>query len=193
MALGYVERSSRILDMPVGNFQKEKLGKVHSMSLDIGKGRILHVVVVAPGNFKTMSVIPAMALSFNPARTALLLDDTKAEFEDEPRYILREAAFGQDAYSNEESYKGPRTTVPLEQGSGYRDVDRTVQIHREIRAAKVNGRNVEIGTNDGRVTLRGWVYTAEERTRIHAIAVAASRLELVDNQIDVGKPAGKSR
>ncbi len=83
--------------------------------------------------------------------------------------------------------------MPLEQGSGYRDVDRTVQIHREIRASKVNGRNVEIGTNDGRVTLRGWVYTAEERTRIHAIAVAASRLELVDNQIDVGKPAGKSR
>lgn len=188
VALGYVERSSRILDMPVENFQDQKFGKVWSLTLDILKGRILNVIVLAPGNFKTKSIIPAMALAFNSKRDALLLDDTKIEYRDEPRYVFSEAAFGQDASSQEESYKGPRTTVVLEQGSSYRDVDLTVQINRQIRAAKINGRNVQVGTINGRVTLRGWVYTAEDKRAIDAIAVAATRLEMVDSQIRIGRP-----
>lgn len=187
--LGYVERSSKILDMPVGNFQNEKFGKVWSLTLDIPKGRILNVIVLAPGNFKTKTIIPAMALSFNPARTALLLDNSKMEYADEPRYVFNEAAYGQDATFKRESYTGPRTSVALEQGSSYRDIDITVLINRNIRNAKINGRNVDVGTNNGRVTLRGWVNTADDKERIGAIAVAAAtQLELVDNQITVGKP-----
>ena len=188
VSLGYVERSSRILDLPVENLQNQSFGKVCSMSLDIIQGRILTVVVLAPGNFKTKSIIPAMALSFNAPRDGLLLDDTKLEYADEPRYVLTEPAYGHQGYSQEESYKGPHTSVALEQGSAYRDVDRTVLIHRDIRAAKVNGRHVQIGTINGRVTLRGWVNTSEEKRRIGEIAIADSRLELVDNQIKVGKP-----
>lgn len=186
--LGYVERSSQMLELPVGNFQNQKFGKVWSLNLDIPTGRILNVVVLAPGNFKTKSIVPAMALSFNAERDALLLDQTKAEFADEPRYVFKEAAFGQDASYEQESYEGPRTLVALKQGSSYRDVDRTVRINRDIRSAKINGRNVEVATINDRVTLRGWVNTDEDKRRIGEIAIAASRLELVDNQILVGKP-----
>lgn len=192
VSLGYVERSSKILDLPVGNFQGQKFGKVWSMTMDIPKGRILNVIVLAPGNFKTKSIIPATALTFNATRDGLLLDDTKMEYADEPRFVFTDAAFGNDAHSKEEVYKGKRTTAALEQGNSYRDVDRTVLISKEIRAAKISARNVEIGTIDGRVTLRGWVTTADEKRRIGEIAVAASRLELVDNQITVGKPAGSN-
>ncbi len=188
VSLGYVERSSKIMDLPVGNFQGEKFGNVWSMTLDIPKGRILSVIVLAPGNFKTKSVIPATALDFNPSRTGLLLDDTKIEFGDEPRYIFTEAAFGNDAYSEEETYKGPRTNVALEQGDSYRDIDRTILINRNIRAAKINARNVQVGTIDGRVTLRGSVNSEDDKALIQSIAVSASRLELVDNQITVGNP-----
>ncbi len=188
VALGYVERSSRILDMPVENFQKQKFGKVWSMTLDIPTGRILNVIVLAPGNFQTKSIIPAMALAFNPARDGLLLDDSKMEYADEPRYVFTAPAYGQDASSKEESYQGPHTGVALEQGTSYRDVDRTVLINQEVRVAKINGRNVQVGTINGRVTLRGWVHTDDDKRRIGEIAIAASRLELVDNQISVGKP-----
>jgi osmotically-inducible protein OsmY len=81
----------------------------------------------------------------------------------------------------------------LAQGSSYRDIDRTVQISRDIRAAKIGSRNVQVGTVDGRVTLRGWVNTAADKTRILALAVAASRLELVDDQISVGRPVVSSK
>jgi len=186
--LGYVERSDKIVGLPVGNFQNEKFGKVWSMTLDIPKGRILSVIVLAPGNFQTKSVIPAVALSFNPTRDGLLLDDSKMEFADEPRYLFTEASYGNGPRSKEEAYTGPHTSVALEQGSSYRDVDRTIQINRDIRAQKVNGRNVQVGTIEGRVTLRGWVYTADDKRRIGEIAIAAASAEVVDNQITVGKP-----
>lgn len=190
VSLGYVERSSKILDLPVGNHQDQKFGKVWSMTLDIPKGRILSVIVLAPGNFKTKTVIPATALTFNSTRDGLLLDDTKLEYANEPRFVFTEAAFGNDAHSKQEVYKGARTSVALEQGNSYRDVDRTVLINKEIRAAKLNSRNVQVGTVDGRVTLRGQVNSEAEKRQIGAIAVAASRLELVDNQITVGPVAG---
>jgi sporulation protein YlmC with PRC-barrel domain len=188
VALGYVERANKLLNLPVGNLQGQPFGNVWSLTLDIPNGRILSVIVLAPGNFKTKSIVPAMALSFSPARDALLLDSTKAEFADEPRYIFTPAAYGNEAYSHEEAYQGPRTNVALEQGRSYRDIDQTVRINREIRTAKINARNVEVGTLHDRVTLRGWVDTAVDKVNIGSIAIAAARLELVDNQITVGKP-----
>jgi sporulation protein YlmC with PRC-barrel domain len=186
--LGYVERSSKILTMPVGNLQNQHFGDVCSMTLDIPNGRILTVVVLAPGNFKTKSIVPAMALSFDADRKGLILDDTKVEYADEPRFVLTEAAYGQKSYSREESYAGPHTHEALEQGSSYRDIDRTIVINKEIRAAKLNGRHVQIGTMNGRVTLRGWVPTAGDKEAIGQVAIKATRLELVDNQITVGAP-----
>jgi len=188
VSLGYVERCNKLVGMPVGNYPGEQFGKVWSMTLDIPKGRILSVIVLAPGNFETKSVIPAMALGFNTARNALLLDDTKQEYADEPRYIYTKAAFGNVATSQEEAFKGPHTLVALEQGDSYPDVDRTLLIQQNIRVARIYGRNVQVGTINGRVTLRGWVRTAADQQRIGEIAIAASRLELVDNQITVGRP-----
>jgi len=187
--LGYVERCNKIVDLPVQNLQGDKFGKVWSMTLDIPKGRILNVIILAPGNFKTKTIVPAMALSFNAERDGLLLDSTKQEYADEPRYVFTEASFGNDATAEEQAYKGKRTSLPLEQGSSYRDIDRTVQINRDIRGAKIKSRHVNVGTKDGRVTLRGWVESEGDKSRINAIAIAASRLELVDNQLTVGKPS----
>ena len=185
VSLGYVERSSKIQDLPVENFQGDKFGKVWSLTLDIPRGRILSVIILAPGNFKTKSVVPAMALSFNAPRNGLLLDDSKREFADEPRFVFTEAAFGNEAHSQQEAYKGPHTAGPLAQGSSYRDIALTVRISKDIRAAKLTSRTIEVGTVDGRVTLRGSVRTEADKGRIFDLAVAASRLELVDNQIVV--------
>ena len=192
VALGYVERTSRILDMVVGNLQGERLGTVWSMTLDIPQGRILTVVVRAPGNFRTMSIIPATALSFNSARDALLLDDSRAEYAEEPRLIFTDAAFGQKAYTHEESYKGQPASAALRQGSSYRDLDRTVRINKDIRSTDIDCRNVQVATLNGRVTLRGWVDTEADRRRVGEIAITDSRLELVDNQINVGRPVSRN-
>lgn len=190
--LGNVERANKLLGLRVANHANHEFGKVWSLNLSLPTGRILNVVILAPGNFKTKSIVPAMALAFNDKRDGLILDETEEEFADEPRYVLTEAAYGNDASYQRESYKGPKTIGPLAQGSSYRDVDRTVLIQRNIRLARVNGRHVEVGTLNGRVTLRGWVHTADDQRRIGEIAIGAAELELVDNQIVVGRPVAKN-
>ena len=186
--LGYVERTSHLINMPVGNLQNQNLGTVFSLILDIPKGRITNVTILSPGDFKTKSVVPAMALSFNTKRNALLLNESKMEFADEPRYVFTDAANGNEASFQEETYSGPHTQVPLEQGSDQYDVNITISINSSIRAPGSNGRNVEVGTVDGRVTLRGTVPNAEDKARIFGIAVAATRPEHVDDQILVREP-----
>lgn len=188
VTLGYVERLNKLIKMPVGNFQNEKFGEVFMMTLNIPQGRILTVIILAPGNFHTKSIVPPRALAFNEARDKLLLDDTVEEYANEPRYIFTPAALGNDQTSQEESYTALETTGPVEQGDNYLDTDRTLFIYQNIRLAKIYHRNVQIGTMHGRVTLRGWVRTAEDQRRIGEIAIAASRLELVDNQLTVGRP-----
>ena len=186
--LGYVERATKIPGLPVGNLQHQELGEVYNMYLNIPKGRIRSIIIVAKGNPTRKSVVPAMALSFNAERDGLLLDDSKLEFENEPRYVFTDEAYGQGPRSKEEPYEGPRTSTALEQGTSYRDIDQTVNVNKRLRQGKIDCRNLEVATLNDRITLRGWVKTEDDRRRAGEIAIAASRLELVDNQIVVGKP-----
>lgn len=81
-----------------------------------------------------------------------------------------------------------QTLTPLDQGTSKADVNTTAQIRKEIIAAEnisVNARNVKVITREGRVTLRGPVNTAEEKSLIGDIANRIARSENVDNQLEV--------
>ena len=80
------------------------------------------------------------------------------------------------------------TLTPLDQGNSKADVDRTAQIRKEILAQEsmsVDAKNVKVITNDGHVTLRGPVNTADEKRLIGEISVKVAGLEKVDNQLEV--------
>lgn len=81
-----------------------------------------------------------------------------------------------------------QTLTPLDQGASKTDVDITARIRKEITAAdgmSVNAQNVKIITQNGRVTLRGPVKTAEEKRLIGEIADRIARAGNVDNQLEV--------
>jgi osmotically-inducible protein OsmY len=81
-----------------------------------------------------------------------------------------------------------RTRTPLDQGNSKADVATTARIRKEILAGKnmsVNAQNVKIVTNQGQVTLRGPVNSAEEKRLIGEIANRIARTENVDNQLEV--------
>ena len=62
-----------------------------------------------------------------------------------------------------------RTQTPFDQGNNQADINTTSKIRKEILAGKnmsVDARNVKIITNQGKVTLRGPVNTAEEKRLI---------------------------
>jgi osmotically-inducible protein OsmY len=80
--------------------------------------------------------------------------------------------------------------TPLDQSNTKSDVDITRNIRKQIIGCKdmdlsTDAKNVKVITQNGHVTLRGPVNTAEEKTKIGEIASATVRTENVDNQLEV--------
>jgi hyperosmotically inducible protein len=79
------------------------------------------------------------------------------------------------------------TKTPIDQNENTRDVGITADIRKRVVAldASVNAHNVKIITQDGRVTLRGPVETADEKRRIEEIAFEVAGKANVDSQLEV--------
>ena len=208
--LGYLQRSSVLSGLPIKNLQDELIGNVNSFLVDLESGRVRHVVVLVPGFLKTRSVIPATELRFNAAHDALYLDISTQAFKNEPRFkwIYGDSGkFQEETYSNtkvaanegvntrQNVQEGTaKTYAPLAQGSSFADVEMTYRIHVAMRAdtsLSQNAEKVEVGTLDGRVTLRGHVNTDEGKRVIGEIAAEAARPENVSNLLEVRPVTGK--
>jgi len=78
--------------------------------------------------------------------------------------------------------------TPIDQSNKPEDVKMTREIRRAIvkdDQLSMDAKNVKIITVDGAVTLRGPVNTADEKSRIAAIADRIASANNVDNQLDV--------
>ncbi len=81
-----------------------------------------------------------------------------------------------------------KTLTPLDQGNNQADIDTTARIRRELidlEGLSVNAQNVKIITNEGRVTLRGPVDSADEKRIIGDIATRIATPVRTDNQLEV--------
>ena len=183
--LGHIERANKLIGLPVGNFQNQPFGTVSTLNFSIQKGIVQSVIVRTPGFIKAESVIPPTAFSFNRRHTALLLDTTPREFAAEPRIVITDPANAQPANSKEELFttKIPPAAVP--QGTSAADIELAASIARKIDHAQIKDLDVHVITLDGRTVLRGSAPDTTARNRAFDIAIAASRLEVVDNQITI--------
>jgi hypothetical protein len=84
--------------------------------------------------------------------------------------------------------RDPATLTPMDQGGS--EADRTIT--QQIRKAVVgqdgfstDAKNVKIITQDGVVTLRGSVKSAEEKATIAAVSTKTEGVKRVDNQLEV--------
>ena len=77
--------------------------------------------------------------------------------------------------------------TPLDQKENKADIATTADIRKQIVDSKmsVDAHNVKVITQDGKVTLRGPVKTAAEKTKIEEIARAVAGGNNVDNQLEV--------
>jgi osmotically-inducible protein OsmY len=77
--------------------------------------------------------------------------------------------------------------TPINQDEDQEDLNITAEIRRRVvdTELSVNGRNVKIITQDGRVTLRGPVKSEDERKRIVDIATDVAGTGNVENQLEV--------
>ena len=164
-SLGYVQKASKLMGMPVKNLQDQKLGKVENFMVDLAAGRIV-AVIISSGGFLGMgdelSAVPPTALRFNTERDTLQLDASKETLASSPHFKANEwPDLGQPGYAGRvyraykvEPYFNPdattepdntarnvrdragRTLTPLDQGNSQADVNTTAQIRKEIIAWK---------------------------------------------------------
>ena len=81
-----------------------------------------------------------------------------------------------------------RTATPLDQGESAGDRDITQHIRQAVvdnDQLSTNAHNVKIITQDGVVTLRGPVNSAQEKSTIVAMAHNAPGVKRVDDQLEV--------
>ncbi len=102
-----------------------------------------------------------------------------------------------DNTARNERDRNDATLTPVDQGTSKADIDTTTQIRKEIIATKslsIKAQNVKVISNNGKVTLRGPVDTAEEKKMIGDIANRIARTENVSNQLEVKlTPTGRSQ
>jgi hypothetical protein len=209
--LGYIQPSTKLLRLPIKNLQDKSFGSVNTFIFDLPNGKVLHVVALAPGALRTKSVIPARALRFNAAHDALYLDVSTEAFKNEPRFRWTYDRFRADARNNgdfeQETYSNAKvaandgvntrqnvqggtanTYTPLAQGGNFADANITSNIYAAMRSdasLSQNAQNVEVGTLNGQVTLRGNVNTEEGKHIIGRIAARAGPSENVSNLLEV--------
>jgi len=77
--------------------------------------------------------------------------------------------------------------TPIDQNENQKDIDITANIRKRVvdTEMSINAQNVKIITQDGKVTLRGPVKTAEEKTQIEKLAQEVAGASNVNNQLEV--------
>jgi hyperosmotically inducible periplasmic protein len=193
--LGKVE--NMLLDLPSGRI----------VAIVVSSGGFL-------GMGDELSAVPPTALRFSTDRDTLQLDASKEMLTKAPHFKANQwPDFAQPIYADGiyrsyrvDSYfttnvtaeanntarnvrdRADGTLTPLDQGNSKSDVDITSRIRKGILAEKdmsINAKNVKIITNQGQVTLRGPVNTAEEKRAIGDIANSVAIAANVDNQLEV--------
>ena len=79
------------------------------------------------------------------------------------------------------------TKTPLDQNENKADIKITADIRSRVvdTEMSVDAQNVKIITQDGKVTLRGPVHTAEEKAKIEEIAMDVAGIDNVDSQLEI--------
>lgn len=83
--------------------------------------------------------------------------------------------------------RDPANKSPIAQNENQADIDITARIRKQVVTTEmsVNAQNVKIITQDGKVTLRGPVKSAEEKQQIEDIARSVAGADHVDSQLEV--------
>ena len=79
------------------------------------------------------------------------------------------------------------TKTPIDQNENKSDIEITASIRKRVVDAKLStdAHNVKIITQDGKVTLRGPVDSADEKSQVEEQAVAVAGKGNVDSQLEV--------
>jgi hypothetical protein len=205
--VGTLERADKIMGRTARNQQRQDLGKVETMVVDLSIGRVFEVIV-ATGGFlgikDELSAVPPEAFRYDPDKGALTLDTTRDALKNAPHFKpgdWRNSVSDQVSLSavynayNVPPYFGPgssdttmQNAVPANASVPQSDSAITGRIQALIQKAQglsADARVVLVTTTNGRVTLQGTVDSEKEKSQVGDLAAAVVQPDHVNNQIEV--------
>jgi len=204
---GALERADKIMGRTARNQQRQDLGNVESLVVDLPSGRVVEAIV-ATGGFlgikDELSAVPPEAFRYDPDKGALTLDTTRDALKNAPHFKpgdWRNSVSDQVSLSavynayNVPPYFGPgssdttmQNAVPATAGVPQSDSAITGRIQDLIQKAQglsADARVVLVTTANGRVTLQGTVDSEKEKSQVGDLAAAVVQPDHVNNQIEV--------
>lgn len=185
--LGFVQKGSKIIFLPVENQQGVRLGYVAGLrDLNRVTGRLKGVVIRPYGNVspENMKVVQPQALRYNRNHKELRLNNHFQEFKDSPTFDM--SAGGR--FEEDSPVRPGLPLLPPVQGESPQDKAITMKIVKRVVADKKlfnYGKTIEIKTLHGKTILRGRVINAANRDRLVAYATEAAGAGNVIVQIEV--------
>ena len=185
--LGYIRKGSTILFLPVENLLGVSLGYVAGLrDLNRVTGKLKGVVIRPYRNVirEQMKIVPPQALRYNLKHNALRLNDQLQGFKDIPSFNM----YRNGRFVEENPTIPGVPPPPLSHGEAPKDKAITLKITNlivEDSTLSVFGRNTEVATNNGKVTLRGREVSAPNRARLLSYATAAAGAGNVTDQIEI--------
>ena len=185
--LGFIQKSAQVLFLPVENLQGVPLGYVTGMrDLNRVTGRIKGVIISPYGNFVRgkLKVVQPQALRYNLKHNGLRLNDHEQAFKDSPSFHM----FRGGQFHEEEPSRPGIHPAPLPHGESAKDKAITLKISKRISADRnlsAYGKNIEVATLNGKVTLRGRAVSAANRDRLLSYATEAAGSGNVTSLIEV--------
>lgn len=185
--LGFVQKGSKIIFLPVENQQGVRLGYVAGLrDLNRVTGRLKGVVIRPYGNVspENMKVVQPQALRYNRDHRALRLSDHFQEFKDSPTFDMSSSG----RFEEESPERPGLPLLPPVQGESPVDKAITMKIVKRVVADnKLSnyGKTIEIKTLHGKTTLRGRASNTANRDRLVAYAIEAAGAGNVIVQIEV--------
>jgi len=193
--LGYLKKGSSILFLDVENLQGRLQGYVAGLrGLNRETGRLKGVVIspYSQGFGAKMKIVQPQALRYTLKRNALQINDHEQEFKDSPAFNMTASGY----YTEESPERPGMRPAPLVHGDSKRDKDISLKIRKRIlsnRNLSVYGQNVEVGTLDGKTTLRGRVVSDTNRATVIAYATAVAGQGNVVDMLEVNQMSGREK
>ena len=185
--LGFVQKGSKILFLPVENQQGVRLGYVAGLrDLNRVTGRLKGVVIRPYGNVspENMKVVQPQTLRYNRNHKELRLNDHFQEFKDSPAFDMSTSG----RFEEENPERPGLPLLPPVQGESAKDKAITMKIVKRVMAddqLSNYGKTIEIKTLHGKTILRGRVERATARDRLVAYAAEAAGAGNVTVELEV--------
>jgi sporulation protein YlmC with PRC-barrel domain len=201
--VGALERADKIMGRTARNQQRQDLGKVDTLVVDLSGGRVVEVIV-ATGGFlgikDELSAVPPDAFRYEPDKGALTLDTTRDAMKNAPHFKpgdWRNSVSDQmsltavyNAYNVPPYFTSDTTVqnaVPTEKlaPSDSAITSRIQELIQKRDGLSDGARGVQVTTENGSVTLRGTVPSETEKNQLGDLAATVVQSDHVNNQIEV--------